>query len=679
MNNKFFILLFSVIFVFGFEKAGFCQMKTYKKGVANFQNGWYEQAIKEFLKVKEIDESQKAQLQLYIADAYRKSNRYIESLTYYEQALSLGTSASDALFYYAYALKANGEYEKAKVNFQKYIDKKTSDKILNERANRELSTLQLINDITANKSDLVFTNLKDVNTKDIEFSAIVKDDYLIFTSSKKEKVYGNGLPFIGIYKVKIDKNMQPSGKMEPFSNLIFEEDRNEGTPSFSADGKSMVFARGNSGKRKDASSNVDLYISRFVPNEGWIEPKLVTVSDSAAWDGSPAFSKDGKTLYFASDRAGGSGGLDIYRVNMDASGRFGNATNMGKAINTAGDEMFPFVAPDGKLYFASDGHPGLGKLDLFRAVRNDGKISVENMGLPFNSSMDDFGLFTNESGNILFTSNRAGGQGNDDIYYYLAPVPENPELAKDDPNNPLNQNPKQTDTDPKNIKVVNYFLAGNINGKSNDKILKLDSAIIKIFKIEGGIEELISETYSTNGKYGAIKLEEDTDYSILVEKTGYLTKREGFSMYGKKIPLQLLKKPITDTTYYNDIDLENIFVGKTFRLENIYYDLDKFDIRADAALELDKLVQVLKDNSTLRIELGSHTDTRGSDTYNTRLSQRRAESVINYLSIKGISQSRLEAKGYGEAELIIQAAKNEDEHQVNRRTEFKVIEFKKAE
>jgi peptidoglycan-associated lipoprotein len=658
---------------------GYGQMKTYKKGVASFQNGWYEQAIKDFLKVKEIDESQKAQLQLYIADSYRKSNRYLESLTYYEKAIELGTSSAEALFYYAYALKANEEYEKAKANFQKYIDKKTTDKVLNERANRELNTLQLIKDIAANKSELNFSNLSDINTKDIEFSAILRDDYLIFTSSKKEKIYGNGLPFVGIYKVKVDKTLKPIGKIEPFSELIFEDDRNEGTPTFSADGKSMVFARGNTGKRKDASTNMDLYLSRFVPNEGWTAPKLVTASDSAAWDGSPAFSKDGKTLYFASDRPGGSGGLDIYRVNMDASGRFGNATNMGKAINTAGDEMFPFVGEDGKLYFASDGHPGLGKLDLFRAVRNDGKISVENMGVPFNSSMDDFGLYTNATGNILFTSNRAGGKGNDDIYYYLAPVPENPELAVDDPNNPLTKTPKETTTDPNNVKIVNYYLAGKINGKSDSKITKLDSAIIKVFKIDGGVEELIGEIASKDGVYGPVKLEEDTDYSLLVEKTGYLTKREGFSMYGKKIPVQLLRKPVTDTTYFNNIELENIFVGKTFRIENIYYDLDKFDIRADAAFELDKLVQVLKDNPTLRIELGSHTDTRGSDTYNTRLSQRRAESVINYLSIKGISQSRLEAKGYGETELIIQTAKNEDEHQVNRRTEFKVIEIKKAE
>ena len=146
-------------------------------------------------------------------------------------------------------------------------------------------------------------------------------------------------------------------------------------------------------------------------------------------------------------------------------------------------------------------------------------------------------------------------------------------------------------------------------------------------------------------------------------------------MYGRSIPYPLLKKAVTDTTFQTEISLEKLFVGKTFRLENIYYDLDKFDIRADAAVELDKLVQILKDNPLIKVELGSHTDTRGSDLYNNRLSQRRAESVINYLAIKGISKERLTAKGYGETELIVQEAKNEEDHQINRRTEFKVLEI----
>jgi outer membrane protein OmpA-like peptidoglycan-associated protein len=205
--------------------------------------------------------------------------------------------------------------------------------------------------------------------------------------------------------------------------------------------------------------------------------------------------------------------------------------------------------------------------------------------------------------------------------------------------------------------------------------VSLDSALVKIYKLDGGVESDFAEIFTQNGKFGPVKMEEDEDYVILVEKNTFLTKREGFSMYGRSIPYPLLKKAVTDTTFQTEISLEKLFVGKTFRLENIYYDLDKFDIRTDAAFELDKLVQILKDNPFIKVELGSHTDTRGSDLYNNRLSQRRAESVISYLAIKGISKERLTAKGYGETELIVQEAKNEEDHQINRRTEFKVLEI----
>lgn len=652
------------------------QLKTYKKGLSSFESGYYDIAIKEFSKVKEIDETKKGELNFKIAESYRLSNRWIESIPFYEKAFEAGLVNNDAIFYLAYALKANEEYEKAKGYLQKYIDSKSTNKVLNERALRELNTLLLVTDIKTKKVDLEFKNLASVNTENIEFSGIVKDGYFIYSASKKDKVYSNGLPFLGIYKSKVSADFGTFGPAEPFSKNILDPDRNEGTPTFSPDGKIMIFARGNSGKRKDISPDVDLYISRFVTNEGWSEPKLVSASDSSAWDGSPAFSRDGKTVYFSSNRAGGSGGLDIYRVNMDASGRFGNPTNMGKAINTAGDEMFPFVSADGKLYFASDGHPGLGKLDLFVAVRSGGKTSVENLGLPYNSSMDDFGLSIDDSENIFFTSNRAGGKGNDDIYYYLAPAkPENEVVKTEDPNDPSNPNNNTNDPNNPNFKpvqkVANYFLEGIVKG---DK-LALDSALVKVFKLDGGVEADFAEVFTVNGKFGPIKMEEDEDYVILVEKSTFLTKREGFSMFGRSIPYPLLKKPITDTTFYTEINLDKLFIGKTFRLENIYYDLDKFDIRADAAVELDKLVQILKDNPQIKIELGSHTDTRGSDLYNARLSQRRAESVINYLAIKGISKERLTAKGYGETELIIQEAKNEEEHQTNRRTEFKVMEI----
>ncbi len=674
--SRYFILFFALTFG-GLQS--FAQMQSYKKGLSSFDKGFYDLAIKDLSKVKEIDETEKANLNYKIAESYRLSNRWLEAIPYFEKAFEAGLANSEAIFNYAYALKANEEYDKSLTQFEKFVASKSTDKVLNERANRELNTLKLIDDIkkTQNK-DITFRNLSEVNTEGMEFSPMVSNGYLIYSGTRKDKIYSNGLPFLGIYKVKVNPTISEIGKPELFSPAIYDSERNEGSPSFSPDGKTVIFARGNSGKRKDLSPDVDLYMSRLVPNTGWTEPKLVSASDSSSWDGCPAFSGDGKTLYFASNRLGGVGGMDIYRVNMDASGRFGNPVNMGKAINTAGDEMFPFVSSDGKLYFASDGHPGLGKLDLFVAVRSGGKISVENMGLPFNSPMDDFGLSMDDNGNIFITSNRAGGKGSDDIYFYQAPPKT--ELAENvDPLDPLN--PKNSDVNKSlEIKQVNYYLAGKINSNvDNAKPVPLDGARVRIFKIEGGIEESIAEVVTTaGGAFGPVKLEEEADYLILADKPEYLTKREDFSMFGRSIPQQLLKKTVTDTTFFTTMNLDKIFIGKTFRLENIYYDLDKFDIRPDAALELDKLVQILKDNPLLKIELGSHTDSQGTDIYNIRLSQKRAESAINYIVSKNIARDRLTAKGYGETELIIQNAKNDKEHQVNRRTEFKVLEMTAA-
>ncbi|WP_341227204.1 OmpA family protein [uncultured Arcticibacterium sp.] len=666
MRKSYLLLIFLSIF----SLAASAQLQAYKKGLASFEKGYYDLAVNDLLKVKEIDASQEAKLNYTIAESYRLSNRWIESISYYAEAIAKGVDDPDAVFHYAYALKANEQYDLALAQYRKYIGLKTSNKTYNEWANREVNTLQIVDLLKEKNTELNFRNLKEINTEGSEFSPLVYKGKLVFSASRKQKTYSNGLPFLGIYGAQVNADLTSIGDVSLFSDAIFDSERNEGTPAFSPDGKTVIFARSNSGKRKDVSPDVDLYISRLAPSTGWTEPILVSASDSASWDGCPAFSGDGKTLYFASNRAGGSGGMDLYRVNMDASGRFGNPANMGKALNTPGDEMFPYVSRDGKLFFASDGHPGLGKLDLFVAERRSGKISVENMGLPYNSSMDDFGLSSDDNGNVFFSSNRRGGMGDDDIYFYQAPPKE--ELAE-------NVDPLKGGSDEENgeneitMKTVNYFLEGTIKEKEASLVA---DAKISIYKISGGFEELDTETKSdATGTFGPIRLSEDTDYLIIVEKPEYLTKREGFTMYGRTIPQILLRKPVTDTTFTTEIIVDKLFIGKTFVLENIYYDLNKADIRADAAVELDKLVQILIDNPKIKVELGSHTDVRGTDMYNLRLSQRRADSAIEYIISRGIERGRLTAQGYGEEELIVEFAKTEEEHQVNRRTEFKVTDL----
>ncbi len=647
-------------------------MQAYKDGQKKFSNGEYDLAIKGFQKAAS-ENYEPTQTNYLIAESYRLSNRFKESIPYYKKALEGGVTNPDVQFQYAYALKTDGQYAEASNQFAAFAKSATSPPNLQDRAMREVEILKIADRLKAQKMEV---ELKDIplNTAGSEFSPAILGKELVFSSSKKEKIYkNNGQAMLGLYKITIAEDPgNTQGTPVLLSNDIFDADANEGSPAFSPDGKTLVFARGNTGK-KNSAADVDLYLSRNV-NGQWTVPAVLPINDSLAWDGSPAFSRDGKTLYFASNRAGGAGGIDLYRTNMDASGRFSKPVNMGRDINTTGDEMFPYVAEGGKLYFASDGHPGLGKLDLFSATRSQGIISIENLGLPFNSPQDDFGLVfyeTNKKG--FFSSNRDGGKGDDDIYYFASPEePDSSEVARNnDPNSPLNpNNPNFINGKPK---VVRYFLAGTVVTNTQNPI-PVDSAIVHILP-DTSDTQIAQLPTNSEGKFGKQPVEEGKSYVLLVERKGYISRREPFSMDGRSIPPIFLTKELTDTTFNVMLKVDRLELNKTFVLENIYYDLNKYNIRPDAAIELDKLVQILKDNPSMKIELSSHTDARATDAYNMTLSQNRAESAVEYLNTKGIDADRMVARGYGERELIVPNAKTEEEHQRNRRTEFTILSY----
>lgn len=647
-------------------------MQAYKDGVRKYDNGQFDLAIKD-LKKAEAANYEPVQTDFLIAQSYRRSNRPKDAIPYYKKALDAGLTDPEALFHYAYALKTTGQYAEAASQFSAFAKSPTSSKDLQDRALREIEILKITDRLSVTKPDIELKNIP-LNTGGAEFSPAVLGNELIFSSSKKDEIYTtNGQSMLGIYKVQISSDASATnGTPVLLSSAIFADKANESSPTFSPDGKTVIFARGNTGKAKD-SKNVDLYMSKNINGE-WTVPAMLPINDSLAYDMSPAFSRDGKTLYFASDRAGGSGGSDLYRTNIDASGRFSKPVNMGKDINTPGEEMFPYVAEGGKLYFASDGHPGLGKLDLFSATRSQGVISIENLGLPFNSPQDDFGLvFYQNLKKGFFSSNREGGKGDDDIYYFSSPEdPDTTSIAKnDDPNDPLNpRNPNYVNG---KLKTVRYFLAGTVLSNIPE-LTPVDSAIVHILPdtSDTQISQLVS---GPAGKFGKQAVEEGKSYVLLVERKGYISKREPFSMDGKSIPPIFLTKALTDTTYEVTVKLDKLELNKTFVLDNIYYDLNKYNIRSDAAIELDKLVQILKDNPTMKIELSSHTDARASDAYNMTLSQNRAESAVEYLNTKGIDADRMVARGYGERELIIPNAKTEEEHQRNRRTEFTILSY----
>ena len=647
----------------------------FKQGVRKFDNGEYSLAIKD-LQTAAAAGYELGRSNYLIAESFRMSNRFELAVPYYQKALENGVTNPEAPFNYAFALKAAGKYGEAAAQLEKYIASNPTNKVATEKANRELYTLKAIDIIQQKKTFYQVKNLGKLNTAGAEFSPFVKDEDLIFAATRKATLYkNNGMPMTGIYKVKLAENYdETGGEPEVFSQALFLEGVNEANVTFTKDGKTVVFARGNTGK-KQGTADVDLYLSRFASNK-WTEPRLIPVSDSAAWDGSPAFSRDGRTLYFCSNRPGGVGGIDIYRANMDASGRFSKPVNMGKDINTPGDEMFPYVGPDAKLYFASDGHPGLGKLDLFVATRSQGVISIENLGAPINSRFDDFGMvYADEDMKYgFFSSNREGGKGDDDIYTFedesvgldSNQIAELEKLPLDDPR-------RKTVGKPEPPKIVNYYLGGTVASNETPSAL-LDSAIVKVYEISA--DSLIGEGISKGGGiFGTFPLEEGKDYALLVEKKGYITKREPFTMAGKAIPQIFRKKLTMDTTFYVALKMDRLALNKTFVLDNIYYDLNKYNIRPDAAVELDKLVQILIDNPTVNIELSSHTDARDTDAYNKKLSQNRAQSAVDYIVSKGIARERMVAKGYGETQLVIKEAKTEEEHQKNRRTEFTILSY----
>ncbi|MFP4089209.1 MAG: OmpA family protein [Cyclobacteriaceae bacterium] len=615
------------------------------KGFNSFEGGDYDVAIDHY-KVA-LDNGLEPALSNYkIAEAYRLSNRLHEALPYYEEALAMGLPDSSAVFHHAMAMKVNGNYEEAKAGLQEYL-KLSKDTVLEYTnwAQQELDNLDRLGSILSKDVYFEIENLEQVNTEGAEYAPVLHRGMFYFTSSRNSgKIYkATGTGFTNIFRAPVEgetiKVEEASTLGEDFANEII----NEGAITFSPDGRTMIFARGNSGKRK-GTRDVNLYISRY-QRGSWTTPEIMTISDPDAWDSTPAFSKDGKTLYFASNRPGGFGGIDLYSARVDSRGRWGSVRNMGETINTPGNEMFPYVTDDGKLYFSSDGHPSMGALDIFVAIRKDGAITIENLGPPINSTADDFGMNFTSIKDGYFTSNRASGKGDDDIYAFV------------------NNDPS--------LKTVNYFLAGvtlTTEDESGEEV-ELEDVKVSLAYPEG---ETINKANSGSDAAFKFAIEGGTNYELIGEKEGYFTTRVPFSTVGKTIPQEDLVEMVTDTTFTTELVLNKIVIDKAIVLENIYYEYDESFITDAAAVELDKLVKILEDNPQINIELSSHTDARGDNDYNQDLSQRRAESAVQYLVDSGIDPSRISARGYGESQLIIVNAMTEEQHQINRRTEFKV-------
>ncbi|MEM6524772.1 MAG: OmpA family protein [Bacteroidota bacterium] len=618
-----------------------------KKASKAFELAQFQASIDAYSTILSKDPNN-GEANFFVAESYRQSNRIRESLPYYEKAIVNGIKNDSLSLHYALALMANNKYDLAKKELEKAMA--VEDEQYLKRAEYEYTNLDEIEQIKKKKNYYRVKNLEAVNSESAEYSPVYNDGELYFASSRGNgKIYlGTGTPFTDIYKAKTKAARVDAETIAPLNDIINGPITNEGSVTFSPDGKTMVFAKGNSGKRK-GTAEVNLYISRN-RNGVWTQPRMLNINNPGYWDSSPAFSRDGKRLYFASNRPGGEGGVDIYQARRNSRGRFFKVQNLGPEINTPGNDLFPYVSDDGHLYFSSDGRPGFGGLDLFVARRVNGQTEIENLGQPINSGADDFGIHLFKADRGFFTSNRDGGQGDDDIYTF---VNEDPDL-----------------------KIVNYFLEGvTMTHDENEKLRILPNVDVKLLDYEG---EIIDETTTREDGKFVFRVYEHEHYNLVGEHLGggeaqYLITREEFTTVGKAADRDTLKQLVTEVRFDTVLVLERIEKDKVFVLDNIYYDLDKWDIREDAALELDKLVTILADNPELKIELSSHTDDRQTDAYNLRLSDRRARSAVNYIISQGISGDRLVAKGYGESKLLIANAKTEEEHQVNRRTEFKIL------
>jgi outer membrane protein OmpA-like peptidoglycan-associated protein len=584
-----------------------------------------------------------------LADSYLKMNDYESSENWYARAVQFPESKPENLLLYGSVLKSNSKYAEAKKVLEQYAAKTGDTKLV---ANEILgcdSALVWLSHPTSHK----IKNENLLNTSLSEFSVSPVGGKFYYTGAPSptmlKKVDGRtGNPYLRIFSTGITENRSLG------NGLIDKSSYNKGTyhvgPVISNKAANTLFVtRTYAGKEgevvkeakvKFSNKNLELYI--FTLKDSVWEAAAFPYNDIEKYSvGHAALSTDEKTLYFVSNMPGGLGNTDIWYSELQADGKWGTPQNAGAAINTAGDEMFPNINADGTLYYSSNGLPGMGGLDIFTATGSKGQWSKPiNLRFPINSPGDDFSFISNtpnENDSYGFlSSNRKGGIGEDDIYSFSHIKP----------------------------KIV-LALSGTVINKKTGELIP--AANVTLFS---GNRKIVAKQSSTELGTFFFELDKETDYQVLGQKEKFYSDSALVSTKGIKV---------SDTLNVT-LRLEPLFeIGKVIVLENIHYDFDKDNIRPDAAKILDELVRIMRDNPTLKIELGSHTDSRGVDIYNVDLSQRRAKSAVNYLVSRGISRDRMIAKGYGETQLLNRCSNGVKctpaEHQANRRTEFKILKY----
>ena len=577
-----------------------------------------------------------------LGECYRRLNQAARAAAAYQNAVRYEYPDSMVYYWLGRSLQADGKYVPAAQAYRTFLEWQPDNQLAKEGLKGALNAQAQKG---KKRTRYVVKNAKLFNSRRADFAPMYLD-----RNFDQEKVMGEnrseitGMKKSDIWVAKKDENGQWQRPEAVEGELNSEMD--EGIVAFSPDGQTMYLTMARRSPTSDTS--VEIYTSQR-SDAKWSQPqKFEIIGDTISALGHPSVSPVGKYLYFSSDMAGGYGGKDIWRIQINE--RKGTLENLGPQINTSGDEMFPYARTDSLLYFASDGHPGFGGLDLFTARLNStgDRWSIDNMGLPMNSQGDDFGITFGPGETGFFSSNRGDGRGYDHIYSFELPE----------------------------IKVT---ISGWVVDKDDEPV---PNAIIRIVGDDGSNQK---EVARDDGSF-RFKLERGVKYVMLAGAPGYLNVKQEFESGMEE----------EDADYGVDFILAAI--NKPQVVENIFYDFDKATLRDESKAALDEMAQMLRDNPNVTIEMGSHTDRWGSNEYNERLSDRRAKSVVDYLVEAGISADRLSFKGYGEtmpktvtkrinkaypqfeegtvlSEDFVKTLSEEDQEaadQINRRTEFKV-------
>lgn len=632
--------LYTLVFVLSITIGAFAQGSKLNKADKKYDKYSYIDAIEIYEKVAEKG-YKSVELFEKLGNAYYFNGELDKASKWYGELFALNQEVdSEYYFRYAQALKAEGNYEKSN-QYMELFAQKTND----TRAKLFQENKNYLSDIDA-VSGKYTMDKTDVNSEFFDYGPSFFGKQIVFTSSRSEgnqysKIHDwTKQNFTDLFVASID-NEGKLGSVENFSKTVNTK-YNESSPVFTKDGKTMYFTRNNynDGKKRKSDDKVimeKIYKAELVNGE-WTNIKEVPFSNDNYKTAHPALSPDEKTMYFASDMPGSFGNSDLYKVSIDSNGKFGTPENLGPTINTEGRETFPFVDADNNLFFASDGHPGLGGLDIFEAKTNGNSFEKPvNVGKPLNSPMDDFSYVTNKDGLGFFSSNRDEGSGFDDIYTFT---------------------------------VCTHTLSGLITDIDTKEILPNAKVILFDDKMNK-----ISETISSDKGSYSFKIECNKKYYVRASKEEYETTEKSFG-------------PVTKTGESKlDIELKrNIFpvevgtdLAKILDVSIIYFDLDKWNIRPDAAEDLEKIIAVMNQYPNMTIDIRSHTDSRQTHKYNELLSDRRAKSTLEFMVKNGINRNRLTAKGYGETQLVNNCSDDvpcsEAEHQKNRRSEFIVLKM----